>query len=108
MLPILLFALVSCGAPDEPAGLCHDLFYVDQDGDAFGDPETSVEACEAPNGYISVPDDCDDSRYSTRPGADEHCNGADDDCDGSIDEDAIDPSVWFLDGDGDGYGDEAQ
>ncbi len=38
----------------------------------------------------------------------EYCNGVDDDCDGHIDEaDAHDASLWYADGDGDGYGDEA-
>ena len=105
MRSLFVLALAACGNPDER--VCHDVFYADQDGDAFGDPESSVEACQVPDGYTAVAGDCDDTRYSTRPGADERCNGADDDCDGSIDDDAIDPSPWYEDTDGDGYGDEA-
>src|SRR4030095_13007567 len=100
---LLVLVLASCGGPEESARVCHDVFYADQDGDAFGDPESSVEACERPNVYAASADDCDDTRYSTRPGADERCNGEDDDCDGSVDEDAIDLSVFFRDTDGDGY-----
>ncbi len=36
--------------------------------------------------------------------AEEACNGADDDCDGRVDEDVGEP--WYLDADGDGWGEE--
>ncbi|NBT37798.1 MAG: hypothetical protein EBT21_06770 [Actinobacteria bacterium] len=49
--------------------------------------------------------DCDDADPATFPGAAEVCNGVDDDCDGSVDDGASDAPLWFLDGDGDGYGD---
>ncbi|MBW2256784.1 MAG: hypothetical protein JRI25_19615 [Deltaproteobacteria bacterium] len=49
--------------------------------------------------------DCDDDDPAVHPGAAEVCNGADDDCDGTIDEDAPGASLWFLDADGDGFGD---
>ena len=101
----LVLALASCGDPEESAPPCDAVFYLDGDRDAFGDPEKpSVGACVRPAGYAAVAGDCDDTRFGARPGADELCNGADDDCDGSIDEGAIDPSTWFLDTDGDGYG----
>ena len=41
------------------------------------------------------------------PGASELCNGVDDDCDAVADEDAVDPSTWYLDDDNDGFGDPA-
>jgi len=50
-------------------------------------------------------DDCDDEDPDVHPGASERCNGEDDDCDGTIDEDAIDPETFWIDADGDGYGD---
>ncbi|MBW2255034.1 MAG: putative metal-binding motif-containing protein, partial [Deltaproteobacteria bacterium] len=49
-------------------------------------------------------DDCDDEDPDVHPGASELCNGEDDDCDGTIDEEAIDPDTFWVDGDGDGYG----
>lgn len=52
--------------------------------------------------------DCDDGDPEIRPGAEERCDGVDNDCDGLIDNDAVDPSTWYLDGDGDGFGDEAR
>jgi len=40
------------------------------------------------------------------PGAEELCNDLDDDCDEAVDDDdPVDPAAWYLDADGDGYGD---
>jgi hypothetical protein len=52
--------------------------------------------------------DCDPDT-AIFPGQVEICgDGIDNDCDGAIDEsDAIDASLWYYDGDGDGYGDPA-
>ncbi len=64
-----------------------------RDGDGDGD------------GHLSDVD-CDDADPARHPGAEERCDGADQDCDGVVDEDAIDASVWYADGDGDGVGSE--
>jgi len=82
------------------------VWYADADGDGFGDPGTAVTACDAPAGYVSNSDDCDDSDANVNPRAVERCNGIDDDCDGTIDgSGAVDASVWYADADGDSYGD---
>jgi len=82
-------------------------WYRDGDDDGYGDPDTSMEACEAPDGYVADATDCDDAEAAINPGADELCNGVDDDCDGLIDDDD-DPVArqgeWYTDGDSDGYG----
>ncbi len=78
-------------------------FYADSDGDGFGDPDDTTEACSAPTGYVDNSDDCDDTDASINPDAPEVCNSIDDDCDGDIDEDAKD--TFYADADGDGYGD---
>ena len=124
-------------------------FYVDADGDGFGDPAVSQATCEAPSGYVDndddcndadaamsffsvwytdadsdgfgdgvvgagcmasplftlVPGDCNDDRADMHPGASEVCDRRDNDCDGEFDEDPLDPRVWYVDADGDHFGD---
>jgi hypothetical protein len=85
-------------------------YYLDADGDGHGTEVASTEACEAPDGYASTTDDCNDADAAISPSAAEVCNGWDDDCDGLVDdEDTLDGEsiVWYTDGDGDGYGDPA-
>ena len=61
--------------------------------------------CEAPPHYVEGPEDCRDDDPLAFPGADERCNQLDDDCDDKVDEQAVDPSPFHRDLDGDGYGD---
>jgi hypothetical protein len=79
------------------------VFYRDEDGDGYGDDGSAEALCEAPDGWVSQGEDCDDSRDDVYPGAEEPCDGADNDCDGETDEDG--DSIWYQDGDGDGFGD---
>ena len=76
----------------------------DGDGDGFGDPATCSVACDVPSGFVDNADDCDDLDAMVSPAADELCNDIDDDCDGTVDDD-IDVYEWFVDDDGDGFGD---
>ena len=67
---------------------------MDLDGDGFGSDV-----------------DCDDEDAAVNPDAREICDGIDNDCDGAVDaaDDAIeDATVWYLDHDGDGYGDASE
>jgi hypothetical protein len=80
-------------------------WYADGDGDGYGDPLDTAEACTPPSGYVADGTDCDVTDASIHPGAPEHCDGVDEDCDGTVDEGAADAPTWYADADGDGYGD---
>ncbi len=68
--------------------VCSDIeippfFYLDQDEDGFGTPEDSLQACEAPIGYVANSSDCDDTDPEINPDAIEIENdGIDQNCDG--------------------------
>jgi len=84
-------------------------FYADTDDDGFGDPDASVDACEAPPGHVAESSDCDDLSGAVHPAATEVCDDIDNDCDGLIDgdDDSVDPSSYrdfYADNDADGYG----
>jgi len=70
---------------------CRDDGPIDVDGDGFVDQE-----------------DCNDSDAEINPSAPEVCNGVDDNCTGTIDDNAIDGATYYLDADGDGFGNGAQ
>jgi len=83
-------------------------WYLDADGDGFGDLDTEDITCGPETGFVANSDDCDDTRDDINPDADEYCDNSanDEDCDGVFDEDdAVNAPEWFADTDGDGYGD---
>ncbi|MFY7970829.1 MAG: MopE-related protein, partial [Flavobacteriales bacterium] len=82
-------------------------FYADLDGDGYGDPNNTVDACAAPSGYVSDNTDCDDTQNTIYPGAVELCDGFDNNCDTQIDE-GLTLTTYYADLDGDGYGDPNQ
>ena len=85
-----LVLLLACGeepepAPsvEEPADSCEtQTWFLDADGDGYGGTRT-LEACEAPSGYVADDSDCDDLDAEAFPGA----------------------LSLFTDADGDGFGD---
>jgi hypothetical protein len=81
-------------------------FYADSDEDGFGNPSIQTEACEVPEGFVSVGTDCDDTNPNSFPGEEEVCDGVDNDCDDEIDEELA--VTYYVDNDGDGFGDPAQ
>ena len=57
-------------------------FFADVDGDGFGDPASTQQACSQPVGYVQNDNDCNDLDANQYPYAEEYCNQQDDDCDG--------------------------
>ena len=82
-------------------------WYADVDGDGYGDMSATTTACENPSGYQADSTDCDDTDTLVSPAGTEVCNGIDDDCNGSVDDNATDATLWYVDADGDTYGDPA-
>ena len=80
-------------------------WYIDADGDRYGDADVSVISCQAPRGYVADATDCDDGEAVISPSGTEVCDDVDQDCDGTVDEDAVDAPTWYADSDADGYGD---
>ena len=109
-----------------PVAMNAQSYYVDYDGDGYGNSFNSQMACSPQPGLTTVGGDCDDYNANAYPGATEICgNGADDDCqNGDIqctgctnstacnysasatidDGSCVYPQTYYYDGDGDGYG----
>ncbi|MCB9689523.1 MAG: putative metal-binding motif-containing protein [Alphaproteobacteria bacterium] len=80
-------------------------FFADDDGDghaAVGAPLLAT-ACTRPPGGVTRRDDCDDADPERTAGAPERCDAIDHDCDGDPRLGAVDR--WYVDRDGDGFGD---
>ena len=96
----------SGAADDNDTGVdtsTYSTFYVDGDGDGYGDSTMSTTACDAGSGYSADMTDCDDDDSGVNPGAAEVCDYMDNNCDGNADEGAtID---FYPDNDGDSFGD---
>lgn len=86
-----LSALVACAGPEvvEPTDLVDTDEVVDPDADEDGSPAS---------------EDCDDADPDRRPGLDEICDGKDNDCNELVDDEAIDATDYWSDGDRDGFG----
>ena len=93
------------GEVDEADVVDPSTWYVDADGDGYGDPTASFAACVAPAGTVDNDGDRDDGEPLAWSGAEEACDGVDNDCDGIVDNvDSADASTWYEDADGDGHG----
>jgi hypothetical protein len=96
------------GFIDETGAIGSQGWYLDSDGDGFGDSTNFQISCDQPTGYVSNSSDCNDSDSSISPIATEQCDSIDNDCDGAIDDadgNLTTSTIWYLDHDTDGYGD---
>ncbi len=86
-------------------GIPYYTYYLDADGDGYGDAASSQYICEAsaPENYVVNSLDCDDSNADINPAASEICNDLDDNCNGIVDE-GLPYFTYYADADGDGYG----
>ncbi len=87
------YAQCSC-PPNAPAGECQT-FYRDNDGDGKGDPNVTVYCIDAPSGYVSNSNDCNDNDSSNA------CEGG---SGGSGGGSGCTKKTWYVDNDNDGYG----
>ena len=92
------------GEIDEDIG---EIYYLDADGDGYGDPDETVLSCELVDGLVENSDDCNDHNEDIHPDALEICDEIDNDCDDTIDDDAVTGmNTYYTDSDEDGFGDE--
>ena len=79
---LVILSLLACNGEDGDSACDTQRFYVDADGDGFGDLDQPAELCELEDGYSELAGDCDDNDETLTP-----------------------DTQWFLDADGDGHGD---
>ena len=82
------------------------IFYLDNDGDGFGDDAETIDSCDVREGYVAIGNDCDDSNADVFPSAPELCDEVDNDCNDLIDDNV--GSIYYLDQDMDGFGQDAE
>lgn len=83
--------------------VCYDKYFLDADGDGFGDVATDSIACNIPIGYVVDSTDCNDLNPDIHPAIFDLCNNIDDNCNGLFDEDAT-FTTYYFDADSDLFG----
>lgn len=73
------------GKSTVPAALKTNTYYLDKDGDSYGDASQNITAVNKPRGYSDVAGDCDDSNLVIHPHAEEKiCSLVDSNCDNNL------------------------
>jgi hypothetical protein len=90
------------GEVDEDGAMWSTELFQDADGDGYGDPAVSREACDPGDGWVDDDTDCDDADPAVHPGAEERTAGLDEDCDGLLDERTPGDAWALLQGEGPG------
>lgn len=87
-------------------GLDYYTYYLDVDGDSYGDANISLDTCTTtiPLGYADNDLDCNDNDENINPGVEEICDGIDNNCDGSTNG-GLTFYTYYIDLDEDSYGD---
>ena len=78
------------------------VWYLDYDGDGYGNPYFSLMSCSPPENYVVNNNDCDDLEIEINPMAIEICDERNNDCDNETDEEV--QTIFYRDEDGDGWG----
>jgi len=86
-------------------------WFNDWDGDGYGDPVVAGRGCNPPPNTVDNNLDCYDGDPNVHPLGIEVCDTIDNDCDGLIDDedndlDPLQTPTWYLDADGDGFGND--
>lgn len=79
-------------------------WYLDADGDQYGDINVQMQSCFQPMGYVDNFGDCDDIDPMRSPDQPEICDWVDNNCNGILDENALDALLWYVDADMDSFG----
>ena len=97
------------GETDEEGSTGCTTYFLDNDSDDYGLDGVTACLCGPTEGWASEGGDCQDLEPLVNPGADEACDGLDNNCDGATDEkDAVGCKPYFLDNDGDGFGETSK
>ena len=84
-------AVELCNAIDDDCDGLSDtgvfmVYFIDNDGDSYGNPSVSILTCSPPVGYIPNDNDCNDNNAAINPSAEDIIgSGIDENCDGQID-----------------------
>lgn len=78
-------------------------YFVDYDGDGFGNLNFTGDFCYQPTGFVTISGDCNDNNALFNPNATEICNSLDENCNGLVD-DGLVFSNYYFDFDSDGFG----